>query len=188
PANAHIGDTITYSITVTNAGNEALNNLVVTDALLGGTLGAFPSSLAVGGSVTKTFTYTIKAGDPDPLTNSVTASAKGADSGDSVQDSDSCQTDVLHNPGIDVAKTCPRSGGIGDTITYSITVTNTGDEALTNLVVNDPLLGGNLSGFGSTLAVGASVTKTFTYTITASDPDPLTNTVTATATGADSKD
>src|SRR5437867_11628263 len=89
-------------------------------------------------------------------------------------------------PGISVTMSCPKTAGIGDTITYSITVSNTGSEDLNNLVVNDPLLGGNLSGFGSTLAVGASVTKTFTHTVTAADPDPLINTVTATAVGPDS--
>jgi uncharacterized repeat protein (TIGR01451 family) len=187
PAGGHVGDTITYSITVTNTGNERLDDLVVTDALLGGTLSSFPTSLAVGGSSTRTFTYTLTANDPDPLTNSVTASGTGADSGTQVSDTDSCQTDVLHTAGIDVSKTCPEGGNIGDTITYSITVTNTGDEALTDVVVNDPLLGGDLAGFPSTLAVGASVTKTFTHTITADDPDPLTNTVTASGTGADSQ-
>ncbi|MBI3647519.1 MAG: DUF11 domain-containing protein, partial [Actinobacteria bacterium] len=177
---------VTYSITVTNTGNEQLTDVVVNDPLLGGDLGKFPSTLAVGASDTETFNYTIKASDPDPLTNTVTASATGADSGKQVSDTDSCSTDVLHQPGIDVAKTCPTGGSIGDTITYSITVTNTGNEQLTDVVVNDPLLGGDLGKFPSTLAVGASDTETFTHTLTADDPDPLTNTVTATATGADS--
>jgi uncharacterized repeat protein (TIGR01451 family) len=187
PANGHIGDTITYSITVTNTGNERLDDLVVTDTLLGGTLSSFPTSLAVGGSSTRTFTYTITANDTDPLTNSVSASGTGADSGTHVTDSDSCDTDVQHTPGIDVSKTCPDGGNIGDTITYSITVTNTGDEALSGVVVNDPLLGGNLGSFPTTLAIAASVTRTFTHTITADDPDPLTNTVTASGTGVDSQ-
>jgi uncharacterized repeat protein (TIGR01451 family) len=186
PASGHIGDQITYSITVTNTGNERLDTLVVNDPLLGGSLGKFPSSLAVGASDTETFTYTITANDPDPLTNTVTATAVGADSGTRVTDTDSCDTDVAHTPGIDVEKTCPTGGNIGDQITYSITVTNTGDEALTGVVVNDPLLGGNLAGFPSSLAVGGSVTRTVTHTITADDPDPLTNTVTASGTGTDS--
>src|SRR5205814_577608 len=105
---------------------------------------------------------------------------------ETVSDQADCTTDISHTAGIDVSKTCPEGGNIGDAITYSITVTNTGDEALTDVVVNDPLLGGDLAGFPSTLAVGASVTKTFTHTVTADDPDPLTNTVTASGTGADS--
>ncbi|MGE5225767.1 MAG: hypothetical protein ACM3OO_02725 [Planctomycetaceae bacterium] len=88
-------------------------------------------------------------------------------------------------PGLNVVKTCPASATVGDTIQYAITVENTGSDNLNDLVVNDPLLGGNLSGFGTSLAAGASITKQFPYTLTAS-PDPVTNTVTATATGATS--
>ncbi len=88
-------------------------------------------------------------------------------------------------PGLNVLKTCPVSATVGDTIQYAITVENTGSDTLNSLVVNDPLLGGDLSGFGTSLAAGASVTKQFPYTLTAS-PDPITNTVTATATGQSS--
>jgi uncharacterized repeat protein (TIGR01451 family) len=137
--------------------------------------------------VTRTFTHTITADDPDPLTNTVTASGTGADSAETVSDQADCTTDIHHTAGIDVSKTCPAAAEVGDTITYSITVTNTGDEALSGVVVNDPLLGGDLGSFPSTLAVGASVTRTFTHTITADDPDPLTNTVTASGTGVDSQ-
>jgi uncharacterized repeat protein (TIGR01451 family) len=88
-------------------------------------------------------------------------------------------------PGLNVEKSCPPAATVGDTITYDITVSNTGQDTLTNLVVNDPLLGGNLAGFGTSLAAGASVTKSFQYQL-GSNPDPLTNTVTATATGQSS--
>ncbi len=186
PASAPVSSTITYSITVSNTGNEDLSNLVVNDPLLGGNLGKFPSSLASGGSDQETFDYTIKPGDPDPLTNGVTATATGAVSGATVTGTDSCVTDVEHQPGIKVEKTCTPSGEVGSTITYSITVKNTGNEDLKNLVVNDPLLGGDLGKFPSSLAVKESDTETFHYTIKADDPTPLTNTVSATATGVDS--
>jgi uncharacterized repeat protein (TIGR01451 family) len=68
---AHAGDTITYTIIVTNTGDTPLYGVTVTDTLLGtfsiGTLG-------VGQSVTLTLTYTVNAGDPDPLVNTATAS------------------------------------------------------------------------------------------------------------------
>ncbi|MBI3648217.1 MAG: DUF11 domain-containing protein, partial [Actinobacteria bacterium] len=147
PVSGAVGDTITYSITVSNTGNEDLANLVVNDPLLGGNLAGFPSTLAAGASDTETFTHTLTASDPDPLTNTVTATADGAISGTTVSDSDSCTTDVLHQPGIQVTKSCPVSGSIGDSVTYSITVTNTGNEQLTDVVVNDPLLGGDLGKF-----------------------------------------
>jgi uncharacterized repeat protein (TIGR01451 family) len=91
-------------------------------------------------------------------------------------------------PGIDVEKTCPTgTKTVGDTITYSITVTNTGEEDLENVVVSDSLLGGTLAGFSSTLAEGAHQTLSFVYTIKAGDPDPLTNTVTASGDGVESE-
>jgi uncharacterized repeat protein (TIGR01451 family) len=185
---AKIGEDITYTITVTNSGNEPLTDLVVSDPLLGGVLDTFPNNLDVGESVTRHFTHTVSASDPDPLTNTVTASAEGKFSQSTVSDTDSCEADIEHVPGIDVEKTCPPSAGVGDTITYEITVTNTGDEPLVDLVVSDPLLGGKLGSFPSTLGVGKSVTRSFDHTITAQDPDPLVNTVTAEAVGADSQD
>src|SRR5439155_12321308 len=129
PKAGGLGDTITYSITVTNTGNEALTDLVVNDKLLGGDLGAFPATLSVGQSVTKTFDHTITASDPDPLTNTVTATAKGADSGDTVEDSASCETDVL-NPQIDLVKGGVDFAHVSDAIPYDFTVTNTGDTDL----------------------------------------------------------
>src|SRR2546427_6629831 len=84
--------------------SEALSGVVVNDPLLGGDLGSFPSALAVSASVTRTFTHTITADDPDPLPNSVSGSGADVDSGATVQDSDSCGTDVHHQPGISVEK------------------------------------------------------------------------------------
>jgi len=60
--------------------------------------------------------------------------------------------------------------GAGDTINYTFTVSNTGDVALTNVTVTDPLVT-VVGGPVATLAVGASDTTTFTatYVITAAD-------------------
>src|SRR5437867_671312 len=183
PKTAGIGDTITYSITVSNTGSEDLNNLVVDDPLLGGHLSGFGSTLAVGASVTKTFTHTITASDPDPLTNTVTATAKGADSGDSVEDSASCKTDVL-NPQIDLVKGGVDFAHVGDTIPYDFTVTNTGDADLHDVKLVDPICNdGTITivtqGDGdSTLAVDETWTYSCTHVVTAEDPDPLPNTAT----------
>ncbi|PRI11586.1 DUF7507 domain-containing protein [Leucobacter massiliensis] len=65
----------------------------------------------------------------------------------------------------------------GDTVTYTFTVTNSGDQALTNVVITDPLLGGPVSMSGAvwspntpgTLAPGGTVTVTATYPLTADD-------------------
>ena len=90
---------------------------------------------------TATVSYTPVAGDPDPLTNTVTASGTGADSGVEDTDTASCTTDITHEPGIDVTKSCPESVPFGEAIEYTITVDNTGNEALEGVTVNDTLLG-----------------------------------------------
>ncbi len=89
-------------------------------------------------------------------------------------------------PGLNVTKSCPATSSVGETITYTITVENTGTDALHDLVVTDPLLSPDpLEGFPSTLEAGASVSVDFTYEVGA-NPDPLTNIVTATATAGQS--
>ena len=186
PGSAGVGDAVTYTITVTNTGNEPLTDLTVRDSLLGDLSGSFPGTLGVGESVTRKFERRVAAADPDPLQNSVTASAKGADSGDAVTDGDSCTTDVTHVPGIDVEKSCPSAAGIGDIVTYTITVTNTGNEPLEDVRVVDSVLGDLSASFADTLAVGASETREFEHAVSAEDPDPVENVVVASAVGADS--
>ncbi|HEV3474648.1 MAG TPA: hypothetical protein VG602_04720 [Actinomycetota bacterium] len=92
PARASTGDRINYRITVRNSGQEALNTVVVTDTLLG-TL-SFPTSLTVGQSVTQTVSRTILQSDPDPLVNTVTATAVGATTATAVTDTANCTTDI----------------------------------------------------------------------------------------------
>ena len=93
----------------------------------------------------------------------------------------------LNCPAITVSKECVAAATAGATIEYSITVTNTGTEDLGEVVVNDPLLGGDLP-FDGELAVGASETLTFEYVTDANTPNPLVNTVTATGIGVESQE
>ena len=75
-------------------------------------------------------------------------------------------------------------GGVGDEITYTFTVTNTGLVTLTNVTVTDPLVtvtGGPIAA----LAPGGVDSTTFTavYTITQADIDNGSITNTATVNG-----
>ena len=119
--------------------------VTVNDTLLGDITGDFDFDFAnpfpVGAVATAVVSYTPQAGDPDPLTNTVTASGTGADSGVEASDEASCTTDIEHQPGIDVTKSCPESVPFGEAIEYTITVENTGNEALVGVTVNDSLLG-----------------------------------------------
>ncbi|MBU2920192.1 DUF11 domain-containing protein, partial [Winogradskyella psychrotolerans] len=61
-------------------------------------------------------------------------------------------------------------GILDDEITYEFTVTNTGDETLTNIIVTDPLVG-TVTCVSTTLSPGANTTCSATYVITQSDID-----------------
>ena len=105
-------------------------------------------------------------------------------------DEASCETDITHEPGIDVTKSCPESVPFGEDIEYTITVENTGNEALEGVTVTDTLLG-DITGefdfdFANPFPVGGLRDSGRHLLAVAGDQDPVTNTVTATGTGADS--
>ena len=126
------------------------------------------------------------AADPDPLPNSVAVVAEGSEA--TLTGSASCETDITHAPGIDVVKECPPSVPFGEDMTFTITVTNTGNEALEQVTVTDTLLGGDITAdfeFPDPFPAGGEVTHEFTYTPGA-DEDPVENTVDVSGVGADS--
>jgi uncharacterized repeat protein (TIGR01451 family) len=193
PPSAPFGDDVTFTITVTNTGNEPLKNVSVTDALLGGDITAafsIPNPMPMDVDYSHEFTYTPGANE-DPVKNSVTASGTGTDSNVTDTDTSACETDVTHAPALEVTKECPQTVPFGEDITYTITVTNTGNEALEGVTVNDTLLGDITDqfdvDFSGSFGVGEVATATVTYSPGA-DEDPVSNTVTASGTGADSGD
>ena len=73
---------------------------------------------------------------------------------------------------IDVTKVADKKSGLkaGQTVTYTITVTNDGNVTLTDVAISDALAGvtvGTLS--ATTLAPGATATATATYEVTQAD-------------------
>lgn len=87
------------------------------------------------------------------------------------------------NPAIQVVKTAdPATVEPGDTVTYSYTVTNTGNVALSNISLVDDMLGNITLNTGS-LAPGASTVGSATYTVPADTSDGATITNVATVTG-----
>ncbi|MDI6821732.1 MAG: hypothetical protein QMD66_02485 [Actinomycetota bacterium] len=152
----------------------------VTDPLFGASWEHHIGHLPKGEQVTFTQDYTIPEGAPDPLVNTVTAT--GTDElGATVTDTDSHSVDILH-PAISITKSGPSLAHVGDTITYTYIVKNTGDCPLTDVTIVDDKAGTVVT--GESLAIGEEKTFTKDYTISATDPDPLVNT--ATATGTDS--
>ena len=86
--------------------------------------------------------------------------------------------------GIELTKTVsPEKAKRGDTVTYTFTIKNTGNTKLTNIVVNDPMLGGKV---GETIPAlvkdQVSTPFTKTYVIPNNASDKITNVATATGT------
>nr|BFE51512.1 DUF11 domain-containing protein [Saccharothrix mutabilis subsp. capreolus] len=171
PAVVHEGDTVTFTITATNRSALPLSNVVFDDPLAPDCNTTIPT---IAANETISYTCTTIAGSDD-FTNTITAT--GTDQfGDAISDVAETVVDVIH-PAIEVVKdVTPAQAEEGDTVTYTITVRNTGDVPLTDITVDDPLLTACSTTFAS-LAAGAAIT----YTCTGQAPaDDVTNTITAT--------
>ncbi|MBD8499220.1 DUF7507 domain-containing protein [Paenibacillus arenosi] len=178
PAEAAIGSTVTYTFEVTNTGNTALSNVLLTDPLLG--LSQTIGTIAVGDSQTITFPFVVPSSATSPFNNIATVT--GSFDSQTVQDSDDASLVVLQ-PDFIVSKAVDQTqANPGDTVNFTLTITNTGTLALTNVVVSDPLL--LINNTIASLAPGASVTKTIPFVIpsTAAGGSSITNVVTVTPT------
>lgn len=144
----------------------------------------------VGGSESRSFTHVVAADDPDPLSGSVKALTEGAITDESENATASCQTDIGPTevlgigPRIAVSKSCPSSAAVGTDAVYTVRITNSGDESLSAITVQDSMFGDVSGAFADALAVGASEERVFTHHVGSNDPDPLVNTVSVKATGA----
>src|SRR5690606_11630129 len=171
-----------YTYTVTNAGEAPLSSVTVTDSL--GMTATYQSGddgdniLEVGETWIFTATWTVAA-TPDPLLNTGTAS--GSDGTNTYTDTDDHSLDVLTSA-INIVKTGPASAVVGETVTYTYTVTNAGEAPLSSVTVTDSL--GMTATYQSgddgdnILEVGETWIFTATWTVAAT-PDPLLNTGTA---------
>jgi uncharacterized repeat protein (TIGR01451 family) len=161
-----IGQTANFTITVTNDGDSTLTNVVVTDALAPGcartsadiaglasmTAGATVSYTCSLPNVAASFTNVAVATGTPPVGPNVTA-----------QDTaDVTAVAPATHPAITVVKN-PKSQTVtvGNKATFTITVTNTGDVALTNVTVTDAQ-SPNCNRTIGTLAPGASSSYTCT--------------------------
>src|SRR5262249_7488303 len=133
-------------------------------------------TLAVGASLSCTGTYTVTQADIDDngdgdgdIDNTVTA-----DSDETPEDTASAEVPLIHLPSLSIDKTDNDASfdSVGDVINYGITVTNTGNVTLTNVLVTDALAAGLDCDAGTagqqvtipSLAVGAHVDCTASHT------------------------
>ena len=153
------GSTITYTIIVTNAGDQGATGVVVTDTLpLSTTYQGIPPGWShvtptsmytyhVGGlpaSYSRTLTLTATLADPVLAgVETVTNTAEVGDDGkNGFTDTVSAEhvDDVVAAPELKISKTDPFTSVVpGQTITYTIAVTNTGNQDATGVVLTETL-------------------------------------------------
>jgi uncharacterized repeat protein (TIGR01451 family) len=183
-----VGTVITYSYAVTNTGNVTLSSVHVTDPMVGLSAITCPNpSLPPQAGETCTATYTTTQADMDRGSIANTGTASGSPpSGSTVTDQSSATVPLVQGPAIALTKTADITSyaAAGTLITYSYTVTNSGNVTLHSVGVTDPLTGLSAVTCPSpTLAPKASETCTATYTTTQADVDRAVITNTGTATG-----
>jgi uncharacterized repeat protein (TIGR01451 family) len=182
-AEASPGDNITYTYVITNSDNVTVDNITLEDDKLGA-ISLSTTTLAPGDNVTATASHVVEEGDyPSPLENTATASGKYPNS-DNVTASTSASVTLLpYAAALQLTKTADMTtAGIGDNITYTYTINNTGEVNIDNLVLIDDMLGG-ISLAATSLDAGNSTTATSSHVVTAGDlPGPIVNTANVTGT------
>jgi uncharacterized repeat protein (TIGR01451 family) len=197
-----VGQKITYSFLVTNTGNVTLEDVTVNEGNFSGAgeLGdvacpAEAARLAPAAVVTCTATYTVVQADVDAGSITNTATATGVPPGTTprpVSPPSGVTVPTPNAPAMTLLKTAStnKATTVGQTLTYSFFLTNTGNVTLTNVsAVEGKFSGtGNLSAVNcpaeaASLAPAMSVTCTATYNVTLADLNAGTITNTATGTG-----
>ena len=183
-----VGQTITYTYTITNSGDVDLTgNITVADNKTG-TFNITSNGLNVGKNVTGTANYTIHQSDIDAgyVTSSANATCSFNNALYTSKDT-TARINITQNPVLTIVKSAyPASyNAVGQTITYTYTVTNSGDVDISAPInVIDDKLGTISIQSSGTLSPGSRVTGTATYKII--DADINTGSVTnfAHATGS----
>jgi len=174
---SQVGDILNYRYLVINTGNIPIEGpITVTDDKIPGVVCPAVVELLPGGSVTCEASYTVTNADivAGEVTNTATAQGFIGDV-PIVSEPDSETVPYVPSPSKTITKTVTSVGPyvIGDTITYSIVVQNTGPETLTGVIVLDlvpgVMLGACNPPMPATLAPTESMTCTASYVLTEDD-------------------
>ena len=183
PNPASLGDTIIYTYTVTNTGPVTADNLTLIDDTLGD-ISLNKTTLLPGETATSTGSYThdvVENDFPGPVTN--TATATGTDPlGNTVTDNATAEVTLnAYTASIKVTKTAaPNPASPHEIITYTYVITNTGNVTISNLSLEDDMLGEINLDEVTSLSPGENIAATATYTVTIDDlPGPIVNIATA---------
>ncbi|HET7530506.1 MAG TPA: hypothetical protein VFJ98_06065 [Mycobacteriales bacterium] len=140
-----VGDVVSYTYTLTNDGNVPLDApYTVDDDVIDGSGSSVvcpdsPDPLPAGESVDCTASYTIAQADLDAGSVHNTAQGHASYAGEAVDsNTDEVTVTAVKTPGLQVVKAVDvESAEYGDTLTYTLTVRNTGNVTLHEVVVTD---------------------------------------------------
>jgi uncharacterized repeat protein (TIGR01451 family) len=155
------GFPLTYSGTVSNAGNSTLTNVVVVNNLSGSTPLLALASLSPGATAIYSGSYTAPAACSSTSTSTVTAKST---CGIAVTASSSSTCPITTTPALGITENCPAtSTAPGATLTYTGTVTNSGNISLTNVMVVNAMNPSVVIYRATTLGVGAGASFSGSY-------------------------
>ncbi len=184
------GDVIEYKIKVTNTGSLDLTNVVLDEKLVGININAKDlkiGDLKAGDSKEISATYTVtyekdikgkadENGNPLPIINEVfvkgeSVPTKPDQKSEEVSDDSKVETPVEEAPSYDISKIADKEKvtTAGEEITYTITVTNTGNTILKDLTVRDDMLG--IDKVISEIKINGTNVISAQYTVTQDDID-----------------
>ncbi|MFC9594497.1 hypothetical protein ACFTUC_32525 [Streptomyces sp. NPDC056944] len=184
-----VGDAMPYSYVVTNEGGTEITGLAITDDRVTG-ITCDSATLAPAGSPGDSTTcrgsYTVTAADAQTGHVTNTAKATGTSDGRPIESPPTEATvTVVGSASLGLAKKADTAGPVrvGQTVTYTYTVTNTGRTPLDGLTVQDDHAP-DVTCDATTLAAGEDTTCRATYRVTEADLalGHLTNQARATAT------
>jgi uncharacterized repeat protein (TIGR01451 family) len=221
PQSASVGDTVKYTVTLRNTGDVPYPQMTLDDdlsevlvharynddatatsgtATVNGDTLHWTGPLPVGGTVTITYSVTITSALPDnpKVANHVSSPDPGGNCPPGSTDP-ACTVELTpgdeppDNPTHSISKTAsPQSASVGDKVTYTVTLRNTGDVPYPQMTVNDDLsevlahatynndatassgtatVNGDTLHWTGPLPVGGTVTIRYSVTITSALPD-----------------
>ncbi|HEX9984262.1 MAG TPA: DUF11 domain-containing protein [Thermoanaerobaculia bacterium] len=160
------GTEVSFQLTIGNAGPDAAENVTMTDILpgdltfvslnqtsgpvlscttpavgAGGTITCTTASLATGAIATFTLTAAIPAGTPSGTTYTNTVTVDATNDPNDENDS-STATITVSSADVSIDKSGPATAFVGENVNYTLTVTNSGPDAATDVQLIDTIPAG----------------------------------------------